>query len=309
MKNIEIVVPLLNEFEVIEELLERIYKTINQIDNKEFKVQLVIVDDGSSEEFKKILKKHKELYNFKLIELSRNFGHQTALRAGIENSNADALICMDGDLQDPPEIIPEMIKAYNDGYEIVSTIRKKREKESFVKKITASIFYRVVASNSKINLTLNSGDFKLISSKLINIIKLTNEDEIYLRGLVDWYGGKTKFINYDRNVRFAGKRKYKYSQSLDLAINALVSFSNFFPNFLLKLLSISIFIFFGLIVFLIYSILNNYDELVRGWSSIITLLIFINIIQIFGFFFVTIYLKKIFHQTSGKKPYNITDIS
>ena len=257
MKNIDIVVPLLNEFEVVEELFLRTYQTITQVDEEKFNVNLVIVDDGSSDDFKKILKRYKNKYNFKLIELSRNFGHQTALRAGIESSEADALICMDGDLQDPPEIILEMLEAYDEGYEIVNTIRNKREKESIFKKITATIFYKIVNSNSKVNLTLNSGDFKLISNKIINIIKLTNEDEIYLRGLVDWYGGRTKFINYDRNSRFAGKRKYKYRQSLDLALNGLISFSNFFPNLLLKLLFLSVFIFFGLVIFAIF----NYQQL------------------------------------------------
>ena len=106
-----------------------------------------------------------------------------------------------------------------------------------------------------------------------------------------------------------GKRKYKYRQSFDLAINGLISFSNFFPNLLLKLLSISVLIFFGISIFLIYSLSTNFDNLVRGWSSIVVLLLFGNIIQISGFFFVTIYLNKIFHQTSGKKNYNISNIS
>jgi len=309
MKKIDIVVPLLNEFEVIEELLKRTYKTLNEINSKEYMVNLIVVDDGSKKEFKDILRVHHKNYGFTLIELTRNFGHQTALRAGIENSDADALICMDGDLQDPPELILEMLAAFTEGYEVVNTIRKKREKESYFKKVTASIFYKIVNSNSNIRLTLNSGDFKLLSKKIIDIIKSTNENEIYLRGLVDWYGGKTKYLYYDRNTRFAGKRKYKYRQSLDLALNGLVSFSNFFPNLLLKLLLFSVVVFFGLIVFLSYSIINNYDDLVRGWSSIVALLMFINVIQIFGFFFVTIYLSKIFHQTTGKKTYNISNIS
>ena len=170
---------------------------------------MVLVDDGSDDEFKKLLKKYKSVYNFKLIELTRNFGQQIAFKAGIESSNADALICMDGDLQDPPELIIDMINFWNEGYEIVNTIRTVREKETFFKKFTASLFYKIADANSKIKLTRDSGDFKLISKKLIDIIKLTNEDEIYLRGLVDWYGGKTKYIYYERNSRFAGKRKYK----------------------------------------------------------------------------------------------------
>ena len=309
MKNIDIIVPLLNEFEVIDELLSEIKNTINSYESDQVEISLVIVDDGSTEEFRELLKKHKKNFDFKLIELSRNYGQQIAFKAGIQQTTADAVVLMDGDLQDPPSLIPEMVDAYLDGYEVVNTVRKKREKESFIKKLSASVFYRLVDSNSKINLTRDSGDFKLISKNLINIIKSTKENEIYLRGLVDWYGGKIKLIKYNRNPRFAGKRKYKYRQSFDLAINGLISFSDFFPNLLLKLFFSSFLVFFGITVYLFYSIITSYDNLARGWSSLMAVLLFVNIMQIFGFFFITIYLNKIFHQTTGKNDYQISKIS
>lgn len=309
MKKIEVIVPLLNEFEVIDELLLETNAVFNNFKNKDVDLSLVLVDDGSSEEFKALLKDYKKQYNFKLIELSRNYGQQTAFKAGIQNTNADAVILMDGDLQDPPSLIPKMIEAYLDDFEIVNTVRKKREKESYFKKLTASIFYKLVDKNSNINLTRNSGDFKLISNNLIEIIKATNENEIYLRGLVDWYGGKVKYLNYDRRPRYAGDRKYKYRQSFDLAVNGLISFSSFFPNLLLKLFIFSLIIFFGITTFLFYSMITSFNDLAQGWSSLVAILLFINIIQIFGFFFMTLYLNKIVHQTSGKKSYQISDIS
>lgn len=309
MKKIEVIVPLLNEFEVIDELLLETNAVFNNFKNKDVDLSLVLVDDGSSEEFKALLKDYKKQYNFKLIELSRNYGQQTAFKAGIQNTNADAVILMDGDLQDPPSLIPKMIEAYLDDFEIVNTVRKKREKESWFKKLTASIFYKLVDKNSNINLTRNSGDFKLISNNLIEIIKATNENEIYLRGLVDWYGGKVKYLNYDRRPRYAGDRKYKYRQSFDLAVNGLISFSSFFPNLLLKLFIFSLIIFFGITTFLFYSMITSFNDLAQGWSSLVAILLFINIIQIFGFFFMTLYLNKIVHQTSGKKSYQISDIS
>ena len=309
MKKIEVIVPLLNEFEVIEELLLEINNLFDDFKNDHVDLGLVLVDDGSDEEFKKLLKNYKKKYDFKLIELSRNYGQQTAFKAGIQQTNADAVILMDGDLQDPPSLIPEMIEAYMSGFEIVNTIRNKREKESWFKKFSASLFYKLVDNNSKINLTRNSGDFKLISTNLIEIIKSTKENDIYLRGLVDWYGGKVLYLDYDRQPRFAGKRKYKYRQSFDLALNGLVSFSDFFPNILLKLFIGFLIIFFGITIFLFSSLISSYDNLVRGWSSIVSILLFISIIQIFGFFFMTIYLNKIFHQTSGKNNYQISNIS
>jgi glycosyltransferase involved in cell wall biosynthesis len=309
MKKIEVIVPLLNEFEVIEELLLEINNLFDDFKNDNVDLGLVLVDDGSDEEFKKLLKNYKKKYDFKLIELSRNYGQQTAFKAGIQQTNADAVILMDGDLQDPPSLIPEMIEAYISGFEIVNTIRNKREKESWFKKFSASLFYKLVDNNSNINLTRNSGDFKLISTNLIEIIKSTKENDIYLRGLVDWYGGKVLYLDYDRQPRFAGKRKYKYRQSFDLALNGLVSFSDFFPNILLKLFIGFLIIFFGITIFLFSSIISSYDNLVRGWSSIVATLLFISIIQIFGFFFMAIYLNKIFHQTSGKNNYQISNIS
>ena len=163
-------------------------------------------------------------------------------------------------------------------------------------------------NNAKIKLTRNAGDFKLISQKIIQIIKDSNDDDIYLRGLVDWYGGNKSFIYYDRNPRFAGKRKYKYKQSFDLAVNGLISYSEFLPNFLLKLLFVAVLILSGLIFFLTYSFVNFSTELVRGWSSLVAILIFSMIIQIVGFFFIVIYLKKITNQTSGKKSYTVSNI-
>ena len=263
-----------------------------ELEMMKYEVGINLVDDGSDKEFKDLLIGLKENFDFRILELSRNYGQQIALKAGIENSEADAVVCLDADLQDPPELIIDMVKHWEDGYDVVHTIRSKREKESLTKKITANLFYRILDSNSKVKLTRNAGDFKLISKKIVDIIKNSNDDDLYLRGLVDWYGGNKKFIYYDRNPRYAGKRKYKYKQSFDLAINGLISYSDFLPNLLLRLLFFAIVVLIFLFAFLTYSFVNYSNDLVRGWSSIVAILIFSVIIQVTGFFFVVIYLKK-----------------
>ena len=308
MKKIDLVIPVLNEFEVINELLVQLGSVKTELEMMKYEVGINLVDDGSDKEFKDILIGLKENFDFRILELSRNYGQQIALKAGRENSEADAVVCLDADLQDPPELIIDMVKHWEDGYDVVHTIRSKREKESLTKKITANLFYRILDSNSKVKLTRNAGDFKLISKKIVDIIKNSNDDDLYLRGLVDWYGGNKKFIYYDRNPRYAGKRKYKYKQSFDLAINGLISYSDFLPNLLLRLLFFAIVVLIFLFAFLTYSFVNYSNDLVRGWSSIVAILIFSVIIQVTGFFFVVIYLKKITNQTSGKKGYTISKI-
>jgi glycosyltransferase involved in cell wall biosynthesis len=308
VKKIDLVIPVLNEFEVINELLVQLGSVKTELEAMQYEVAINLVDDGSDKEFKDLLIDLKENFEFRVLELSRNYGQQVALKAGIENSDGDAVVCLDADLQDPPELIIDMVKHWEDGFDVVHTIRSKREKESLTKKVTANIFYRILDSNSKVKLTRNAGDFKLISKKIVEIIKNSNDDDLYLRGLVDWYGGNKKFIYYDRNPRYAGKRKYKYKQSFDLAINGLISYSDFLPNLLLRLLFFAIVVLIFLFAFLTYSFLNYSNDLVRGWSSTVAILIFSVIIQVTGFFFVVIYLKKITNQTSGKKGYTISKI-
>ena len=266
------------------------------------------MDDGSSNDFVTKLKKLKESNEFKLIELAKNSGQQIALRAGLNHSSSDAVIFMDADLQDPPELICNMIDSWLEGFDVVHTVRTKREKESFLKKITANLFYKIANKHSDYELTKNSGDFKLIDQKIIKKIKENTDGELYLRGAIDFYSTQPNFISYERQPRFAGDRKYKYSQSFNLAMSGLVSFSNFLPNFLIR--SLLVFgLFFSVVFIYFISSLQNFDYLERGWASIIGLLLFTNFVQLVSFLFIGVYLKKIFNQTSGRDMYFIKEIT
>lgn len=307
MRKVEIIVPVFNEYEVIDELI----KKLNEIKSQEYKnttISITIVDDGSSNEFVTKLKQLKENNEFKLIELAKNSGQQIALRAGLNHSSSDAIIFMDADLQDPPDLISIMIDSWHEGFDVVHTVRTKREKESLLKKITANLFYKIANKHSDYELTKNSGDFKLIDKKIVKKIKENTDGELYLRGAIDFYSTKPDFINYERKPRFAGHRKYKYSQSFNLAMSGLVSFSNFLPNFLMR--SLYVFgLFFGVVFIYFINSLQNFDYLERGWASIIGLLLFTNFVQLVSFLFIGVYLKKIFNQTSGRDMYFIKEIT
>ena len=307
MKKVEIIVPVLNEFEVIDELVNKVNEQIF-LNQKKVELNLTIVDDGSSEEFILKLKKVKETNNFKLIELAKNSGQQIALRAGLDSSKSDAIIFMDADLQDPPQLISDMITFWLNGHDVVHTVRTKREKETVFKKLTAYLFYKLANKHSDYKLTKNSGDFKLIDKKIIMKLKNNKDNDLYLRGAIDFYSTDPYFIDYERKPRYLGKRKYNYKQSFNLAMSGLVSFSNFLPNFLIKSLFIFGIVFLLLFLYFLNS-LQNFDYLQRGWASIIAILLFTNFIQLVSFLFIGTYLKKIANQTSGRDLYFIKNIS
>lgn len=304
---IEVIVPMLNEYECIDEFISRIKKVKSELIKDSVDLDLLIVDDGSDVKFKTILSNINKTEKFvKIITLTRNFGHQAAIRAGIDNSKSDAVVTIDGDLQDPPELILEMVDLWKKGADHVSTIRSERKSETFIKKITASIYYYILDNSSNFKSTRNAGDYKLISNWIVNEIKNINEHNLYIRGFIDWLGGSVSHLNYSRDARFGGDRKYNYSQSIKVALNGLVGFSEFFPKLLNKIFYISISGSLFIIFWIFRSLFMVPESLIPGWSSIILTLFLILIIQTFSFIFITFYIRKIFEQTSGKKNYIVS---
>jgi dolichol-phosphate mannosyltransferase len=304
---IEVIVPMLNEYECIDEFISRVKKVKSELAKDSVDLDLLIVDDGSDVRFKTNLSNINKTEEFvKIITLTRNFGHQAAIRAGIDNSKSDAVITIDGDLQDPPELILEMVDLWKKGADHVSTIRSERKSETFIKKLTASIYYYILDNSSNFKSTRNAGDYKLISNWIVSEIKNINEHNLYIRGFIDWLGGSVSYLNYSRDARFGGDKKYNYSQSIKVAINGLVGFSEFFPKLLNKIFYISISGSIFIIFWIFKSLFLVPESLIPGWSSIILTLFLILIIQTFSFIFITFYIRKIFEQTSGKKNYIVS---
>tara|TARA_Y100000389_G_scaffold147784_1_gene146757 strand:+ start:6223 stop:7155 length:933 start_codon:yes stop_codon:yes gene_type:complete len=305
-KTIKIIIPVLNEYECIDELVSRLNKVIKTLENKAYQVSITFIDDGSEVNFKNILKAYKEENKYiETINLTRNFGHQAAIRAGVDSSNSDAVIMLDGDLQDPPELIIQMVDEWAKGFDVVTAVKDKRKDGYLRTGLFSKLFYIIFSRSVSFSSTRNSGDFRLISRWVADEIRGVKEHNLYLRGYIDWLGGNKSTVTYAREERFGGKAKYSYNQSYKLAMNALVSLSDFFPTLLIRVLVLSSILVAGIFLWITYNVVVNYEILVKGWSSIILTLMISLFIQLFGFTFITFYLKKILEQTSGMKNYQI----
>jgi Glycosyltransferases involved in cell wall biogenesis len=224
-KNIvySIVVPLYNEELVIDESYSRLKKVM---DSTYENYEIIFINDGSSDSTqKKVQQICKIDQNIKLINFSRNFGHQCAITAGMETSIGNAIVVIDADLQDPPEVIPEMIKKWKEGYDVVYGKRAKRQGESFFKKLTARAFYRLLKDMTSIDIPVDTGDFRLIDRKVCNTLNSLPERNRYVRGLVSWIGYKQTSVEFIRHERFAGDSKYPLKKMLKLAFDGITSFS------------------------------------------------------------------------------------
>jgi dolichol-phosphate mannosyltransferase len=243
----------------------------------------------------------------RIIDFSRNFGHQAAIFAGIENANCDAAIIIDGDLQDPPELIPQMIKKWEEGFEVVYGKRIKREGESMFKRLTAFIFYRFINMLSDIEIPKDVGDFRLIDKKVINVLKKQKEKNIFIRGLISWIGFKQTFVEYERDKRYAGNTKYPLIKMLNFAFDGITSFSTKPLRMSMLLGLICIIISIGLII---YTLIMKYaypDMVITGWTSLFIAVIFFGGIQLFTIGVVGEYIGKVYRETKNRPLYIIRE--
>lgn len=225
MKTLDIIVPVFNEESCINETIKRL-ENVRENLNSELDVNFVFVNDGSKDETANIIATYGQNNKYvKLINFSRNFGHQIAVTAGLDNTNADYVAIIDADLQDPPELIIDMYNKTKEGYDIVYGKRLKRESETAFKKFTAFVFYRVLNYMCDIDIPKDTGDFRLITKPVVDTLKNMPEHHRFIRGMVPWTGFKSTPIMFNRDERFDGETKYPLSKMLKLASNAIFSFS------------------------------------------------------------------------------------
>ncbi len=222
---ISIVTPIYNEAETIPELYQRV-KTTMESSGQSW--ELLMVDDGSSDRSAQIIKQLSREDNcVRPVIFARNFGHQIAVTAGLDFSRGDAVIIMDSDLQDPPELIPDMIEKWHEGYEVVYAYRTEREGESWFKLFTAKTFYRIIYKITDVDIPLDTGDFRLLDRKVVNVINQMRERHRFLRGMSVWVGFNQTGVPYKRAARFAGETKYPLRKMVKFASDAITSFSYF----------------------------------------------------------------------------------
>lgn len=225
MKNqlISIVLPVFNEEAGIQATIDTL---LNYIEQQEERYELIFVDDGSKDKSVAIINHAISLHdNIKLVEFSRNFGHQLAITAGLQYTKGDAVVVMDADLQDPPEVIPQMIEKWHEGYEIVYGKRMQRDGETIFKKFTAKMFYRTFRKLATIDMPLDTGDFRLMDRKAVVQLMKLHEQDPFVRGQVTWIGFRQTSVQYHRQERIAGETKYPLSKMVKLALDGITSFS------------------------------------------------------------------------------------
>ena len=218
-----IIAPIYNELENIPELYHRMREVMSSTGET---WELILVDDGSRDGSTDVIRKLAETDDHvRPVIFARNFGHQIAVTAGLDYSRGDAVIIIDADLQDPPEVILDLIAKWREGYEVVYAVRKEREGETWFKKTTAALFYRIILKITDVKIPLDTGDFRLLDRKVVNIMCKMRERHRFLRGMASWVGFKQIGVEYKRAARFAGVTKYPFKKMLKLALNATTSFS------------------------------------------------------------------------------------
>src|SRR5919199_2006064 len=217
------VIPVYNEQETLPELSARVAAVLDSLDGP---AEVLVVDDASSDDtFRLLLEIHERDPRFKPIRLARNFGHQVAISAGIDLASGDAVIIMDGDLQDPPEVVPELVARWREGYDVVYGVRTKREGDPWHKRLLAAGFYRVLRRLTQTEIPADAGDFRLVDRRVVDAFKLLRERSRYVRGMFAWVGFNQVGVPYERDARYGGERKYTFRKSLKLAVDGIVSFS------------------------------------------------------------------------------------
>lgn len=218
-----IIIPAYNEEAVIHETYTRITGIMKNLGEP---YELIFINDGSQDRTREIIKGFAQTDDcVRLLDFSRNFGHQIAITAGMDYAEGEAIVIIDADLQDPPELIPQMIKKWQDGFEVIYARRVKRKGETFFKKWTASIFYRLLNLLTEVEIPLDTGDFRLIDRKVCDVMKRVKEKNRFVRGLISWVGFRQTAIDYIREERFSGETKYSLGKMLRLSMDGITSFS------------------------------------------------------------------------------------
>ena len=293
-----------NEEESIPELLARLKLSLPAVTGE---YEILFIDDASSDSTPGILRNSLEQdKHLRVIRFSRNFGHQSAVSAGLDHASGDVVVVMDGDLQDPPEVIKDFIEKWKEGYDVVYGVRKKR-KEGIIKRLCYYFFYRIFKIISPgVYMPLDSGDFSLMSRKVVEKIRLFPESNRYIRGIRSWVGFRQASVVYERDRRFAGEAKYTFRKLFKLAYDGVFSFS-YFPLHLITVTGflISILSFLGIIVVLYFRIFTDYS--VKGFASTASIVLFLGGLQILALGIIGEYIGRIYDETKKRPHYIIED--
>lgn len=306
-QTISIIVPFLNEEENLPLLYQRIIRLFDSLPQQ---LDLLLIDDGSTDQSLKWAKLTAATNpDVTYIQLSRNFGHQRAITAGMHHCQGDAAIIIDADLQDPPEVIADLIEKWNEGYEVVHAVRSERKGETRIKKGLAHLFYRLMSQITEVEMTVDAGDFRLIDRKALNALNSMPEQHRYMRGLAAWIGFRQTTIKYVREARHAGVTKYPLVKSIALALNAITSFSGtplrliFYLGNLLCILSLGIAIY----LFTVWTLIQQNPPPHAGTTYLTLAIFFVSGLQMLCMGILSQYLRRVFDEIKERPLYLIRE--
>ena len=301
---LSIVIPIYNEEGNIDSLINRLRTVIAKMN---ITCEYIFVNDGSKDRSIQLIKNLASADpSVKYIDFSRNFGHQIAVSAGLDLAAGNRVAIIDADLQDPPELIIDMFAKMDEGFEVVYAKRKHRVGESWLKKFTAKVFYRILNSITSVKIPVDTGDFRIIDRKVVDVLKQMPEHNKFLRGQISWIGFNQTYVTYDRDVRQSGSTGYTYKKMIRLALDGITSFSNF-P---LKVASICGFVVSGIaFLVMIYALYARYitKDYVEGWTSTIISVLFLGGIQLISIGIIGEYISRLSENARNRPLYIINE--
>ena len=305
MKKISIIIPAYNEEESLPYLYERLKKLMDEMKNYEFEV--LFVNDGSRDKTIQMIKEFRQKdERISYVDFSRNFGKEIAMIAGLDYAKGDCVVFMDADLQDPPELVPELVKYWEEGYDDVYARRSSRKGETWLKKFTSKMYYKVLQSLTRVPIQKDTGDFRLLDRRCVNALRKLRESQRCSKSMFSWIGYNKKEVLYERDPRIAGKTKWNYRKLIDLAIDGITSFTTS-PLRISTYLSIPTFL--ALFVYFIYVIIKciTQNVAIQAFQAIILLILFFSGIQILLFGIIGEYLGRIFNETKNRPLYFVNE--
>jgi polyisoprenyl-phosphate glycosyltransferase len=304
-KLISVVIPAYNEEEVLEELKNRLKKVMAQNSNYDF--EIIIVENGSWDSSYMMLKEiNQDDSRFKVVKLSKNFGCDGGIVAGLKYAKGDAAVIMNADLQDPPEMISQFIRKWEDGYEIIYGIIQKREGVSHIRKVLSSLAYVIIYNLTHETIPKNASDFRLIDRKVYETVNRMNEKNKFLRGIIAWTGFKQTGIPYERPARFAGETKAGFFAAFNVAMNGIFSFS-YFPLHIATIMGFVVSIATFVLIFIELGLFLVYGQVVPGFTTTIILMLFLFGMLFFLMGIIGIYLGRIYDEVKDRPSFIVAE--
>lgn len=301
-----LIIPIYNEEENIAELYRRLCGLMEQLDS----VELILINDGSRDRSLQMIRElHQKDPRVCYLSLARNFGHQVAVTAGLNFARGQAIVILDADLQDPPELIPQMLEKWQQGYQVVYAQRIKRIKESWFKRFTAYVFYRLLRRLTDVDIPADTGDFCLMDRRVVDVLNAMPERSRYIRGLRAWIGFRQTAVKFERDPRFAGEVKYTFRKSLSLALNSLIAFSRVPLRLSIYLGLFSGFLSACMALLVLYWRLHQPNSALTGYATILIAIFFFGSVQLISIGILGEYIGRIYEEVKGRPIYTLAEVA